>query len=199
MTFISSYQRASLAMTLTGFLMTSAGCFDDPAQVAEGDKSASALNAKNDSSSMPPGLADLGKLVGPWDSPDSAMASATMDYVWDGLDLETASIHEAPPGDQFASQVDFHLAYNADTSVHVRLFQEYPTWVAFLNATTLDEVTPAQLRKATFTQDVIDRPLDPDDTVIVITADGNCFKIGNALENEDESVTIDFEQVQCPG
>ena len=198
MTFRSSYRRASLVMTLTGILMTSAGCFDDPTEVGEGGKLAPALNTKHDSSWMPSGLADLGKLVGPWDSPGSTLASTTMDYVWDGFDLETAVIHEAPPGDQFASQVDFHLAYNADTSVHVRLFQEYPAWVAFLDATPLGKVTPAQLRKATFTQDVIDRPLDPDDTVVVVTADGNCFKIGNAAENDNESVTIDFEQVQCP-
>ena len=190
--------RVSVFVTLTSIAITTAGCFDDPTQAAEGDKSALARIAKPDWSRIPPGLAALGKLVGPWDSPDSAMTSATMDYVWDGFDLETAAIYEAPPGDQFAPQVDFHLAYNADTAIHVRLFQEYPAWAAFLDATPVEEVTPAALLAATFTQDLIDQPLDADDTIVVITAEGNCFKIGNVVENADETVTFDYEQIQCP-
>ena len=198
MTHTSLVQKVTILAALSSAVVAGTGCYDEPNQAAEGDKSALERNAKKDSIWQPPGLADLGKIVGVWDSPDSGMTSATMQYVWDGFDLETATVHQAPPGDQFAPDVDFYLAYNADTENHVRLFQEYPAWVAFIEATSIEEVTCELMNAAVFTQDVVDQPLDPDDTVVVMTADGNYFKIGNAAEYEDGTVGFDFASMDCP-
>ncbi len=125
------------------------------------------------------------------------MASATMDYEWDGFDLESGSVYETPPGDPSAPEVDFYLAYNADTDVHARVFQEYPASIAMLDGLPADDVGCEHLQGLAFTQDVIDEPPYADDTLIIVTADGNTFKVGNMVEHEDYTVTFDYQQMNC--
>ena len=134
--------------------------------------------------------------VGPWAGADS-MASATMDYMWDGFDLESGVVYEIAPGDPFVPEVDFYLAYNADTDVHVRVFQEYPASIAMLDGLAVADVGCADLQGLASTQDLIDEPVYPDDTLIIVTADGNTFKIGNIVEHEDMTVTFDYQQMNC--
>ena len=42
-----------------------------------------------------------------------------------------------------------------------------------------------------------DEPLYADDTLIIVTAGGNTFKVGNMVEHEDYTVTFDYQQMDC--
>ncbi len=196
MTHRSLNHRAAYATVLAGLTVANVGCFDGMNQASEGDQSPKILSAKQSQSWTPPGLHAQGKVVGPWDAADP-MASATMDYEWDGFDLESGAVYEAPPGDWFAPEVDFYFAYNADTDVHVRVFQEYPASIAMLDGVPADDVGCEQLQGLAFTQDLIDEPTYVDDTLIIVTADGNTFKVGNVVEHEDQTVTFDYQQMDC--
>lgn len=196
MTHRSLTHIATYAAVLAGLTVANVGCFDEMNQASEGDQSPQTLSAKQSQSWAPPGLEALGKLLGPWDAV-APMASATMEYEWDGFDLESGAVYEAPPGESFPPEVDFYLAYNADTEIHVRVFQEYPASIAMLDGVPADDVGCEHLQGLAFTQDVIDEPPHADDTLIIVTADGNTFKVGNVVEQEDMTVTFDYQQMDC--
>ncbi len=196
MTHRSLTHIAAFAAVLAGLTVANFGCFDGMNQASEGDQAPPALSAKKSDSWTPPGLDALGKLPGQWDAA-GPMASATMDYEWDGFDLESGAVYEAPPGDSFAPEVDFYLAYNADTDVHVRVFQEYPASIAMLDGVPAADVGCEYLQGLAPTQDLIDEPPYADDTLIIVTADGNTFKVGNVVEHEDMTVTFDYQQMDC--
>ena len=196
MTHRSLTHIATYAAVLAGLTVANVGCFDGMNQASEGDASPKSLSAKQSESWVPPGLEAQGMQVGPWAGADS-MASATMDYMWDGFDLESGVVYEIAPGDPFVPEVDFYLAYNADTDVHVRVFQEYPASIAMLDGLPAADVGCADLQGLASTQDLIDEPVYPDDTLIIVTADGNTFKIGNIVEHEDMTVTFDYQQMNC--
>lgn len=196
MTHRSLTHKVAYAAVLAGLTVANVGCFDGMNQASEGDETPQTLSAKKSDSWAPPGLDALGKQHGPWDAADP-MASATMTYELDGFDLENGAVYEAPPGDSFAPEVDFHLAYNADTDVHVRVFQEYPASIAMLDGVLAADVGCEHLQVSAFTQEFIDEPPYADDTLIIVTADGNTFKVGNVVEHEDMTVTFDYQQMDC--
>ena len=47
----------------------------------------------------------------------------------------------------------------------------------------------------TFTEGVIDTPLDSDDTVVLKTQGGNLFKIGSPVDNGDGTVTVEVDSL----
>ena len=196
MTDRSLTHKAAYAAVLAGLAVANVGCFDQMNQASQGDQAPQALNAKKSQTWAPPGLDALSKLLGPWDAAEP-MASATMEYEWDGFDLESGSVYEAAPAEPFAPEVDFYLAYNADTDVHVRVVQEYPASIAMLEGLKADDVGCEHLQGLGSTQDVIDEPVYPDDTMIIVTADGNTFKIGNVVEHDAQTVTFDYQQMNC--
>ncbi len=196
MTDRSLTHKAAYAAVLAGLAVANIGCFDEMDQASQGDQAPQTLSAKKSQTWAPPGLDALSKLLGPWDAAEP-MTSATMEYAWDGFDLESGSVYEAAPAEPFALEVDFYLAYNADTDVHVRVFQEYPASIALLEGVPAADVDCAHLQDLASTQDLIDEPVYADDTLIMVTADGNTFKIGNVVEHEDMTVTFDYQQMAC--
>jgi len=198
MTDRSLTHKAAYAAVLAGLAVANVGCFDQMNQASQGDQAPQTLSAKKSQTWAPPGLDALSKLLGPWDAVEP-MASATMEYAWDGFDLESGSVYEAAPAEPFALEVDFYLAYNADTDVHVRVFQEYPASIALLEGVPAADVDCAHLQDLASTQNLIDEPVYADDTLIMVTADGNTFKIGNVVEHKDMTVTFDYQQMACDG
>ena len=196
MTHSSLTPKTAYVAVLACLTVATFGCFGEFDQASEGDQAAQTLSAKKTESWTPPGLDAQGKLAGPWNAADP-MASATMAYEWHGFDLESGSVYESLPGDPFAPEVDFYLAYNADTDVHVRVVQEYPASIAMLEGLKADDVGCEHLQGLGSTQDVIDEPVYPDDTMIIVTADGNTFKIGNVVEHDAQTVTFDYQQMNC--
>ena len=196
MTHRTLAHKTAYAAVLAGLVVANVGCFDEMNQVSEGDQSPQSLSAKKSQSWIPPGLEALGKLPGHWGAADP-MASATMDYEWHGFDLESGTVYEAPLGAPFAPEVDFYLAYNADTDVHARVVQAYPASIAKLDGLPADEVGCEHLQGLATTQDLIDEPLYADDTLIIVTAGGSTFKVGNMVEHEDYTVTFDYQQMDC--
>ena len=79
---------------------------------------------------------------------------------------------------------------------HIRLFQVYPVWIAFLDETSFADADCVS--ESLFTQDLIDVPLDPGHSAVLKTSDENYFKIGRAVENDDHMVVFSFEQLNCP-
>ncbi len=198
MTHSSLTHKTAYAAVLACLTVANFGCFGEMDQALEGDQAAQALNAKKTDSWTPPGLDAQDKVAGPWNAADP-MASATMTYTWHGFDLESGSVYESQPGDPFAPEVDFYLAYNADTDVHVRVVQEYPASIAMIEGLKANEVGCEDLQGLTSTQDVLDEPVYTDDTMIIVTADGNTFKIGNVVEQDAQTVTFDYQQMNCDG
>ncbi|MBN1553199.1 MAG: PEP-CTERM sorting domain-containing protein [Phycisphaerae bacterium] len=121
--------------------------------------------------------------------------STTMVY-YEGLDFETGDIHEDEMMFPYPDCVDFHFAYNAGLPIHARVFQEYPAQIAFLDEIPFSEVSYDDIETLTFTGGTIDIPFENDDTIIILTADGNYFKMGNAVEDSySNGVTFDYQQL----
>jgi hypothetical protein len=59
--------------------------------------------------------------------------------------------------------------------------------IAFLDGTPFGSVDSSVLATLTLENDLIALPLDPDDTVVLRTCDGNYFKVGNARCNDGVS------------
>lgn len=53
------------------------------------------------------------------------------------------------------------------------------------------------VKHAYFTLNLVDEPVYPGDTIVLITADNNYYKVGNVVENEDFTVTFDYELMEC--
>jgi len=130
--------------------------------------------------------------------PHAAEASATLMFEEEGYDLETESAVAFDPEYGFTEETDFVFAYNADTDPHVRLFQEPDVWIAFFVDTAFDKVACNDVKHVSFTPNLIDEPVYSGDTIVLITADDNYYKIGNLVENEDFTVTFDYALMDCP-
>lgn len=189
-----------LQATLIGMLALLGGCTDEMAGLMESDKAVTEENAKPMSNGMPPGLANLVDVLGgalPSPFIQDASPSATIEYEMEGYDLESASAYIEELGQDFPPQVDFYFAYNADTDNHIRLFQQYPVWIAYLSEMHYAEMSCDALIDVSFTQDLLDVPMDSNDTIVLYTADGNYYKIGNAQENDNSTVTFSYDLLDC--
>lgn len=191
----NSARRAKLLFTVAGMVPMLAGCFGEFAESEQPDKSESGLAAKQDDSWIPPGLEGTGKSPGPWNNPPDNSSTASMMFEMEGFDLETATVYQEEQLGYFSPEVDFYFAYNADTANHIRLFQLYPGSIASSEATLFADVDC--LGESLLTQDLIDVPFDPENSVVLKTADGNYYKIGRAVENDDNTVTFSFEELNC--
>ncbi len=126
----------------------------------------------------------------------SASASSgcvNMVFESDYLDLDSGIIAEGngiPP----TAEYDFQFVYNGDESNPIVLFQQHPREIAFLDGVPFASVGYAAIASATFTNGLIDEPLDHDDTVIIRTDQGQYFKVGLATQ-VDLSVDCCYEEL----
>ena len=67
--------------------------------------------------------------------------------------------------------------------------------VATLSGTAYADVTVADVGGLTFTSELVDQPCAPGDTVVVLTDQGDYYKIGNVTE-ADEGVTFDYAKLE---
>ena len=125
----------------------------------------------------------------------------TMDY-YDLFDLETGTvIPEDPhfPGPPSAA-CDFHFAYNADREPHAVIFQNqsnpFPGVEIAYSEEDYTDVTFSDVAGLVFTPLLIDIPFDK--VAVLLTTEGNYFKVGLGpiSENDPFSVTFEWEQLQ---
>lgn len=123
--------------------------------------------------------------------------SATINFEMDLFDFESNSIvchmNSLPDCDTENTLWDFKFAFNANFDPHAVLFQNdfTGTEIAFLDETSLVDAAGTDLTNVDFTTSVIDMSFESDDTILIMTADGNVFAIGNATETE-LSVSFDY-------
>ncbi len=120
--------------------------------------------------------------------------TATMEFGQDFFNLETGEIYRVevweflPP-----AGYDFKFAYNSTFTPHTVVFQVAGVQIAFLDGTPFDNVNSTA--GLTFTSAYIDQPFHNNDTIVLLTADGNYFKIGESVENPDFTVTFKYAQL----
>lgn len=122
---------------------------------------------------------------------------ATLQTETDVLDLETQTVAENDLLSLDSDTADMHLAYNADRSNPFVVFQNQMTGIliAFADGAAFGSVDLAMAQGLTFTEGVIDTPLDSDDTVVLKTQGGKLFKIGNPVDNGDGTVTLEVDSL----
>ena len=122
---------------------------------------------------------------------------ATLQTETDVLDLETQTVAENDVLSPDSDTADMRLAYNADRSNPFVVFQNQMTGIliAFADGAAFGSVDLAMAQGLTFTESVIDTPLDSDETVVLKTQVGNLFKIGNPVDNGDGTVTLEIDSL----
>ena len=121
------------------------------------------------------------------------IVTASLNFEEEGIDMETGNIEFGFLG-TFPEAVDFHFGYNSLTTIHAILLQEPFTEIAFMDEVSFSSVTFDDIDTLSFTSFSIIEPFENDDTMVVLTALGNYFKVGNAMEN-DYFVTFDYQQL----
>jgi hypothetical protein len=113
------------------------------------------------------------------------------------LDLDTGKVSEAPiPGDINNSEADILISYNADRTPHAVVVGTGSALViAVLVGTPFDAVASKNLAGLDLSAPAMDTPFGFADTVIVQTANGAVFKLGNAQETE-AGVSFDYARLQ---
>ncbi len=126
-----------------------------------------------------------------------AATPATMEFEFQALDLDTGTVLDTTGVDVTESTgADVMFGYHADRVPHcVVVPAAEGVTMAFLDAVSFAAVSAADVAGLSFFAEPLDVPLDPNDTVVLRTATGAVFKIGNAVES-GISVTIDYEQLQ---
>ena len=121
------------------------------------------------------------------------IVTASLNF-YDGIDMETGNIKESSnlyyP---FSEAVDFYFGYDALSTIHAFLVQLPPAEFAFMDEVSFSNVTFDDVATLSFTS-FFDLIFENDDTIVVLTALGNYFKVGNAMEN-DTSVIFDYQQL----
>jgi hypothetical protein len=122
---------------------------------------------------------------------------ATLEAETDVLDLETQTVAENDVLSLDSDTADMRLAYNADRSNPFVVFQNQMTGIliAFADGAAFGSVDLVMAQGLTYTEGVIDTPLDSNDTVVLETQGGSLFKIGNPVDNGDGTVTLEVESL----
>ena len=126
-------------------------------------------------------------------APAQADYLATLEVETQVLDLETGMVAARDPAQPQSFAADLHVAYNADRLNPLVVFQSQVSGVAvaFLDEMVFDYVNAATIATEEFTTDLVDLPFDSTDTLVLITAEGGIFKIGNAVDNGDGTISFD--------
>ena len=118
--------------------------------------------------------------------------TATLAFETEGLDLDTGTVTVS----DILSEVggtDIRIAYNA-LRVHAAVVVTGATEgveLAFVAGVPFDGVTTESVSGLTFSAEPVDAPFSAADTVVVRTATGAMFKLGNASES-DTGVTFNY-------
>jgi hypothetical protein len=120
----------------------------------------------------------------------SPTSPENMAFESEGLDLDAGAVVAAESPIDMDPDVDVIFAYNSDTSTHLRVMVQYPAMMAILS-TPFEDVSCDDVSAAEFSEVSEDVPVNGDVTVLVTTAEGRTYKLGNAVEYED--MTVDFE------
>ena len=146
----------------------------------------------------------LPTLIGLYSLTTTSIALAT-DWVPLGMETEALKLDTDTVLDIDADEAliepeeqgNIKIAYNSDHTPHAVVFPVAEgTALAFLEGQPFSTVVAADVSSLSFSEQPVDLPLEIDDTVVVLTSEGLVFKLGNAIENSDLSVTLDYEQLQ---
>lgn len=105
----------------------------------------------------------------------------------DFLDLETGRIEESTiPHNPDFPEWDVKVAYGAVRSVHSVIIQnqERGTEIAHLEGYSFESVTLSDVSNAVFTNDLMDVPFDNNRVILINTASGMTYKLGNPIEGQ---------------
>ena len=131
-------------------------------------------------------------------------ASVTLEFETEGLNLKTGTVVKMEPRSKREKvkaakekiKADLIIAYNADVTPRAVLMLRQPGMeMAILSDFTFDQVKSDSIGKLSLTTKSIDQPLTNKNSVVLRTADGSVYKIGNVKETKS-SVTFNFEQLQ---
>lgn len=129
-------------------------------------------------------------------APEAAVAY-TVRASRDRPDLETGAIVECSFGlCPSGSQWDFYVHFDSqsDPQSVVRQNQTDAVEIAHIPGVALSDLTEAHLEGATFTTDLMTDPVAGDRTVLLRTATGNVYALGNPVENT-LLLTLTFDAV----
>jgi len=123
------------------------------------------------------------------------VVTQTLAFEAECLDLEGGTIQNSclDPSSDPASW-DILVAYHADRTFHAVIFQNQvnDVEIAYLENTTFEAVTAADIASATFTKDVLDPPCDRTSVALIRTDLGSVYKLGNGSEDEN-GFSFDYE------
>jgi hypothetical protein len=122
------------------------------------------------------------------------MATVSLDFESQALDLETGFIAERVLGDlTWPEGADVCMAYNADRTSHTVVFTlGVGAEIAVMQDVAFELVTAADIGYLEFSSEPPDVPFTAADTAVIRTQGGSVFKLGNAAETE-EWVMFDYE------
>jgi len=121
------------------------------------------------------------------------IASITLGFEGQALDLETGAVVESlgPVG---ASDADIRLAYNALRPTKAVVIPEAGVEMVLFEGMAFDGVTSDSLADLLFAPEPVDVAFGADVTVVVRTAGGAVYKLGNAVESTS-GVTFNYARL----
>ncbi|MEP4768312.1 MAG: VCBS domain-containing protein [Roseibium sp.] len=139
------------------------------------------------------------------------LSAAKLGFEFEGFDLDTGQVITSDiPGLPLNSETyDFTFAYNGNFPVsgtNAVVFQnqtsQTPVEIAFIDETSLLDLTQNHVDLAVFSTNLIDQQFESDDTILLKTQSGDIYAIGNSSENDlpgqDFSVDFDYALISAP-
>lgn len=124
------------------------------------------------------------------------VTSVTLRYETESLDLETAAILDCGIGCLYPTGHDLHLAYNGTVPPPARVFHNESTaQIAHLTSRTFASVHLADTAGAGFTDNLIDESFDGTRTILIRTAAGNVYKLGDPVDAPPNSLRFNFARL----
>ena len=118
------------------------------------------------------------------------VTTVTMGFESQLLDLETGAVVDSSDLVD-PSDADLRLAYNALRPTKAVVIPEKGTEIVLFDGLSFDGVSSELLADLLFSPDPVDVPFGADVTVVVRTAGGAVYKLGNASESTS-GVTFNF-------